>query len=109
MPAAVALHCQDGRVGRVGRRVLIRTDGAGGTHAFIDYLERQKLSYSVGFGLTDQMVTRLDYIPAHAWTPAYNADGHPLDLSGWPAGMRVIVRKERPHPGAQLGPYRGYR
>jgi Transposase DDE domain group 1 len=25
-----------------------------------------------------------------------------LDLRGWPAGMRVIVRKERPHPGAQL-------
>jgi hypothetical protein len=25
-----------------------------------------------------------------------------LDLDGWPAGMRVIVRKERPHPGAQL-------
>jgi hypothetical protein len=25
-----------------------------------------------------------------------------LDLEGWPAGMRVIVRKERPHPGAQL-------
>ena len=25
-----------------------------------------------------------------------------LDLSGWPAGMRVLVRKERPHPGAQL-------
>jgi hypothetical protein len=24
------------------------------------------------------------------------------DLSSWPAGMRVIVRKERPHPGAQL-------
>jgi hypothetical protein len=25
-----------------------------------------------------------------------------LDLDGWPAGMRVIVRRERPHPGAQL-------
>ena len=25
-----------------------------------------------------------------------------MDLSSWPAGMRVIVRKERPHPGAQL-------
>ena len=25
-----------------------------------------------------------------------------LDLSFWPAGMRVIVRRERPHPGAQL-------
>jgi hypothetical protein len=25
-----------------------------------------------------------------------------LDLESWPEGMRVIVRKERPHPGAQL-------
>jgi hypothetical protein len=25
-----------------------------------------------------------------------------LDLRRWPAGMRVIVRRERPHPGAQL-------
>ena len=25
-----------------------------------------------------------------------------LDLAGWPEGMRVIVRRERPHPGAQL-------
>jgi hypothetical protein len=25
-----------------------------------------------------------------------------LDLSGWPEAMRVIVRAERPHPGAQL-------
>lgn len=25
-----------------------------------------------------------------------------VDLSDWPAGMRLIIRKERPHPGAQL-------
>ena len=25
-----------------------------------------------------------------------------LDLSGWPDGMRVIMRRKRPHPGAQL-------
>jgi hypothetical protein len=25
-----------------------------------------------------------------------------LDLSGSPPGIRVIARKERPHPGAQL-------
>src|SRR6266571_9387025 len=25
-----------------------------------------------------------------------------LDLAAWPKGMRLIVRKERPHPGAQL-------
>ena len=24
-----------------------------------------------------------------------------LELTSWPAGMRVIVRRERPHPGAQ--------
>src|SRR5674476_829766 len=53
-------------------------------------------------------------MPESAWTAAYDADGEPrdgaavaeltglLDLTGWPAGMRVIVRKERPHPGAQL-------
>jgi hypothetical protein len=52
--------------------------------------------------------------PASAGAQAYDADGEPrhgawvaeitgmLDLDGWPAGMRVIVRKERPHPGAQL-------
>jgi len=25
-----------------------------------------------------------------------------VDLSSWPAGSRLILRKERPHPGAQL-------
>ena len=60
------------------------------------------------------MVAQLETIPSSAWTPAYDADRRPrdgawvteltglLDLSGWPDGMRVIVRAERPHPGAQL-------
>ena len=25
-----------------------------------------------------------------------------LDLTAWPKGMRVIMRRERPHQGAQL-------
>ena len=52
-------------------------------------------------------------IPASAWTPAVETDGEVRDrawvaelsgdvLDGWPTGMRLIVRKERPHPGAQL-------
>ncbi len=53
-------------------------------------------------------------LPEQAWTPAYDAGGEPrrgawvaeitglLDLSSWPTGSRVIVRRERPHPGAQL-------
>jgi hypothetical protein len=34
-----------------------------------------------------------------AWVPEITGM---LELSSWPKGMRVIVRKERPHPGAQL-------
>jgi DDE family transposase len=100
--------------GRVGRKVLIRTDAAGGTHEFVEWLQARKLSYSLGFTLPDDAVARLALIPAAAWTPAHDDEATPrdgawvaeatsvLDLSSWPQGMRVIVRKERPHPGAQL-------
>jgi hypothetical protein len=100
--------------GRIGRKVLIRTDAAGGTHEFVDWLHGRTLSYSLGFTLPDDAVERLALIPAAAWTPAYDDERAPrdgawiaeatgvLDLSSWPTGMRVIVRKERPHPGAQL-------
>lgn len=36
---------------RPGRKVLIRTDAAGATHEFMDWLVAQRLSYSVGFTL----------------------------------------------------------
>jgi hypothetical protein len=48
------------------------------------------------------------------WEAALDADGQARDgadvaeftdvlqLKGWPQDMRVIVRRERPHPGAQL-------
>jgi hypothetical protein len=98
------------------RRVLIRSDSGGGTHEFLAWLTRpgRRLAYSVGFTMTDDVAGAILKIPAGAWTPAYDADGlaRPgawvaeltgmLDLDGWPKGMRVIVRKERPHPGAQL-------
>ena len=99
---------------RPGKRVLIRTDGAGATHDFMDYLHAQRVSYSVGFTLPTNTADLLEQIPDTVWTPAYNADGDIrdgawvaeltglLDLTGWPNGMRVIARKERPHPGAQL-------
>jgi hypothetical protein len=52
-------------------------------------------------------------IPASAWPPAVETGGEVRDgawvaeltgdvLEGWSKGMRLIVRKERPHPGAQL-------
>ena len=99
---------------RPGRRVLVRADGAGATHEFLAWLTGQRLSYSVGFTLPYDFADTLARIPAAAWSPAYDADGEVrpgawvaevtgvLSLSSWPPGMRVIVRKERPHPGAQL-------
>ena len=99
---------------RLGRKVLIRTDGAGGTKALIEWLTGRRLSYSVGFTLPTNTPDLLAKIPDHAWTSAYDAHDQVrdgawvaeltglMDLGSWPVGMRVIVRKERPHPGAQL-------
>jgi len=100
--------------GRIGRKVLIRADGGGGTHEYLKWLSGQGLSYSVGFTLTQDSADKINLLPAAAWTPAYDSDGTPregarvaeltgmLELKTWPAGMRVIIRAERPHPGAQL-------
>jgi hypothetical protein len=54
-------------------------------------------------------------VPARRWRPAISADGSEqrdyadvaeitdlVDLSRWPSGTRAIVRREEPHPGAQL-------
>ncbi|MEO5832904.1 MAG: IS1380 family transposase [Nakamurella sp.] len=99
---------------RPGRRVLIRADGGGGTREFLEWLTRQRLSYSIGWRLTQDMVDRIASIPVSAWTAAVNTDRTPRDgawvtdatgvlaLNGWPKGLRVIIRAERPHPGAQL-------
>jgi hypothetical protein len=39
--------------GRVGRKVLVRADAAGGTHEFVDWLHTRKLGYSLGFTLPE--------------------------------------------------------
>jgi hypothetical protein len=100
-----------------GKKVLIRIDGAGGTHELLAWLTRRRLAYSVGFSLPGDLASiqqTLAAIPASAWEPAYDADRQVrpgafvtevtglFDLTSWPAGMRLIVRKERPHAGAQL-------
>ena len=100
---------------RRGRRTLIRCDSAGGTHEFVAWLAQRGrwLSYSVGMVITEAIHEHVLKIPASAWTPAVESDGEVRDgawvaeltgdlLDGWPQGIRLIVRKERPHPGAQL-------
>ncbi|TJZ59163.1 IS1380 family transposase [Streptomyces piniterrae] len=100
---------------RRGRQTLIRTDSGGGTHEFVAWLAQRGrwLSYSVGMTITDAIHQAVLTVPASAWTPAVEPDGEVRDgawvtelagdcLTGWPKGLRLIVRKERPHPGAQL-------
>jgi hypothetical protein len=98
------------------RKALVRTDAGGGTHGFLQWLAApsRRLHYPAGMTITKDMQAAILQVPAGAWTPAYDGGGQVrdgawaagitglLDLCSWPAGMRVIVRKERPHPGAQL-------
>ena len=49
---------------RPGRKILIRVDGAGATHDLLDWLDTQRLSYSVGFGLTQAVVDQFAALPA---------------------------------------------
>jgi len=102
------------------KKILVRADGAGSSHALLEWLTAQDakrgraVQYSVGFPVTEHARHAITMVPATVWTPASDADGQVrqggdvaeltglLDLKAWPAGMRVIVRRERPHPGAQL-------
>jgi Transposase DDE domain group 1 len=112
---------------RHGQPILIRTDGAGATKAWLQHLHHLRtehgfdLDYSVGFTMTDTVQQAIVALPEYAWTSAVQVDGtlregaevaeltgvlpahgvH-LEANGWPPGLRVIVRRERPHPGAQL-------
>lgn len=119
-PPELRVRDADGRVA-----VLVRTDAAGATREFAAHLARQGVEFSVGASFAHLDVhTALAALPTHAWTPAYQArkpraaetriqieprDGAWIaeatglvDLAAWPAGTRLILRKERPQPGAQL-------
>ena len=90
------------------------TDGAGGTKDFTKWLTRHRVAYSVGFTLPLDTTSLYKQVPEWVWTAALDSNDNAregadvaeftglLNLDGWPTGMRVIVRRERPHPGAQL-------
>jgi hypothetical protein len=95
-------------------QVLIRCDGGGYSHKFFAGVIERKLEFSVGWQANLDVADAITLLPETAWTPAYDSDGQPregadvtelsglLELTGWPAGTRVIARREVPHPGAQL-------
>jgi hypothetical protein len=97
-----------------GPRVLARSDSAGATHAFAQACVERGVGFSFGFPVDHRIQRIVDAIPEDCWHPAIQTDGElregawvteatdTIDLSGWPEGSRLILRKERPHPGAQL-------
>jgi hypothetical protein len=94
--------------------IVIRTDSAAATHEFTDELRCARIHFLMGYDLTETVRQAILSLPESAWLPAIRQDGETregawvaeltdvLDLSAWPHGTRVIVRRERPHPGAQL-------
>jgi len=127
--------------GRYRRDLLVTCDGAGATKDLLAHLTAlaspgRRVEYSVGFDLDERARAVIAKVPAAAWQPALDVEGQARDidqaavveltgllrerpvalggdqLKGWPAGMRVIARRERPHPGAQLSLFEqvdGYR
>jgi hypothetical protein len=97
------------------QQVIARTDSAALTHGFIDACRARGVWFAVGHDLTEPIRTACLSVPKRRWQPAITADGADerddaqvaeitdlVDLSRWPGGTRMIVRREQPHPGAQL-------
>lgn len=97
-----------------GIDVLLRVDSAGAVHELLEWAREGGVRFSVGFDLTEPVREAIARIPGERWVAAQGQDGSTrengevaeatelIDLSGWPSGSRLIVRRERPHPGAQL-------
>jgi Transposase DDE domain group 1 len=103
--------------------ILVRADSAGATHALAEYCRQAKMRFSFGYELTESVRAAILEIPEDAWVAALEQDDSErengevaeitdrVNLSSWPARSRLIVRRERPHPGAQLSftDHDGYR
>jgi hypothetical protein len=94
--------------------ILVRCDTAGATHGLAEHCHEHGMRFSVGYELTEPVRSAILEIPDDAWVAALDQDGSErkngqvaeitdrVDLASWPAASRLIVRRERPHPGAQL-------
>ena len=96
------------------RPMLVRSDSAGASHDFAGACRETAIRFSLGFPITEAVRTAITDTAESAWQPAMLQDGEQregaavcelsarVELSGWPEGTRLICRRERPHPGAQL-------
>ncbi len=96
-------------------KVLVRCDTAGSTHRFAAACRDAGVGFSFGYPVDVRVQDAVDTLNlGDCWYPAIEGDGGIRDgawlaeatdlvnLASWPTGTRLILRKERPHPGAQL-------
>jgi hypothetical protein len=102
------------------QQVVVRADSAGWSHGFVDECRDRQVRFVIGHQLTVEVASVLVKLPRRAWQPAISANGTDwrehaqvaeiTDLvsdvfdstRAWPSGLRMIARREQPHPGAQL-------
>jgi len=98
----------------VATEIVIRTDAGGQTHWLAEECVERNCGFSLGYGIDDRVRVGVMTTEDHDWSPAIEADGTEgsgaeaidltdrVNLDNWPDETRLIVRRERPHPGAQL-------
>jgi hypothetical protein len=97
------------------QQILVRSDSAGATHAFADACRAVGVGFSFGYGVDARVRDAVEILnTTDGWYPAIDSNGGLRDgawvaeatalvtMNGWPEGTRLVLRKERPHPGAQL-------
>jgi hypothetical protein len=94
--------------------LLIRADSAGASHGLVEVILEANADYSIGYAIDGRIRDALLLVQEEDWCPAINTDGtrrrngfvteltNLVDMAGWGQGCRLICRRERPHPGAQL-------
>jgi Transposase DDE domain group 1 len=97
---------------QVRSRVLVRGDAGSGVQPLLWHVTNLGLAYSVGVSARQPVQDALAALPKQAWRAALDPDGRPREgaqvaeltrwmpatFTGWPPGMRIIARRERPHP-----------
>ena len=126
LPAEVAAgHHPGDEASSVRRPLRVRTDSAGCSHGFVWGCRSRNIGFAVVARTNEQVHAAISKVLADEgrWSPARHQDGSVregaavaeltdlLDLSAWPPGTRLIVRREPLHPGAQqsLFPSLAYR
>lgn len=111
------------------RDLLITVDGAGASHGLVEHITTlnarpgYRVHYSIGWELGARERAAIARVPESAWDAVLDGEGHPCgleeagvveltallrehpdgdQLANWPQDLRIICRREKPHPGAQL-------